>query len=217
MEPPRPFPHSRGSVKPSTFFLQTTPSRHAAFSPKSNPTDFLRLSRGTIDDSINQNLNALITPAAAGFDPHSTAQRLPPRAPAHGRHIIDPGACQTFKDRVLFPSWQARSDVLSFCAVVATSPNPDADAEARDAAERDKGRERVVDERLDPYSSRSYPLESRTAQLAGLIRQEEGVENIVRARTWAVVRERCGDSVEDWQTALARWRRAAEQPAARGL
>ena len=32
------------------------------------PADFLRLSRGALDDSITQNLNALATPAARGFD-----------------------------------------------------------------------------------------------------------------------------------------------------
>ncbi|KAJ4403525.1 hypothetical protein N0V82_010637 [Gnomoniopsis sp. IMI 355080] len=166
--------------------------------------DFLRISRGTIDDSINQNLNALITPAAAGFDPHSTSQRIS-RPTAHRR--IDPGACQTFKDQVLFSSWQARSDVLSYCALVATSPDPaDPEAAVREA-EMERNRERVVDERLDPYSGRFFPTEPRTSQLAMLIRMEQGVENIVRARTWGLVRERCGDSAEDWQTALAGWRR----------
>lgn len=122
------------------------------------------------------------------------------------RHI-DASACYAFKDQVLFPSWQARSDVLSYCALVATSPDPaDPEAAVR-AAERERDRERVVDERLDPYSARVVPREPRTARLALLVRQEQGVENIVRARTWGVVRERCGDAVEDWQAALAAWRR----------
>lgn len=107
---------------------------------------------------------------------------------------------------MLFPSWQARSDVLSYCALVATSPDPaDPEAAVREA-EMERNRERVVDERLDPYSGRFFPTEPRTSQLAMLIRMEQGVENIVRARTWGLVRERCGDSVEDWQTALAGWR-----------
>lgn len=97
--------------------------------------------------------------------------------------------------------------MLSYCALVATSPDPaDPEAAVREA-ELEKNRERVVDERLDPYSGRVFPTEPRTAQLALLIRQEQGVENIVRARTWGLVKERCGDSVEDWETALAGWRR----------
>lgn len=74
-------------------------------------------------------------------------------------------------------------------------------------AELEKNRERVVDERLDPYSGRFFPREARTEQLAMLIRQEQGVENIVRARTWETVQERCGDSFDGWEEALHRWRK----------
>ncbi|PSR80507.1 caffeine-induced death protein 2 [Coniella lustricola] len=166
--------------------------------------DFLRISRGTIDDSITQNLNALVTPAAAGFDPRSTSQR---NARPAFRQQIDARSCVNFKEQVLFPSWQARSDVLSYCAIVATSPDPDDPDAAVRAAELEKDRERVVDERLDPYSARFFPKEPRTTQLAMLIRQEQGVEAIIRTRTWGLVRERCSDPLEDWQAALAKWRR----------
>jgi hypothetical protein len=66
----------------------------------------------------------------------------------------------------------------------------------------------VVDDRLDPYSSRFFPQEARTEKLAAIIRQERGVENIIRARTWGLVSERCGESVQDPETALTEWRRA---------
>lgn len=167
--------------------------------------DFLRLSRSSIDDSINQNLNALVTPAAVGFNPSSTSQR----APRPGFRHIDPTACQTFKNKVLFPSWQARSDMLSYCALVATSPDPDDPAVAVREAELKRDRERVVNERLDPYSGRSLSTtEPRTVQLAMVLRQEQGVENIVRTRTWGAVQDRCsGITGENWQTALANWRR----------
>lgn len=167
-------------------------------------TDFLRISRGTIDDSITQNLNALVTPAAKGFDPSSTSQRN--LRPTY-RQQIDATSCAKFKEQVLFPSWQARSDVLSYCAIVATSPDPDDPDTAVREAELEKDRERVVDERLDPYSARFFPKEPRTTQLAMLIRQEQGVEAIVRTRTWGLVKERCGDPLDDWQAALAKWRR----------
>ncbi|KAK7992425.1 hypothetical protein PG988_001219 [Apiospora saccharicola] len=164
--------------------------------------DFLRISRGAVDDSIAQNLNALLTPSKAGFDPNSTSVRTP-RSP---HKQIDPLSCRTFKDQVLFPSWQSRSDVLTYCAYVATSPDPNDPEITLREAESLRDRERVVNERLDPYSARYFPREARTEQLATLLRQERGVETIVRSRTWGLVRERCGDDVEDADTALNQWR-----------
>ncbi|GJC80549.1 caffeine-induced death protein 2 [Colletotrichum tofieldiae] len=165
--------------------------------------DFLRLSRASIDDSITQNLNALVTPARAGFDPTSTAQRTPRAFPRQ----IDPQACQNFKDKALFPTWHARAEVLHYCGVVATSPDPDDPEALLRQIEEAKDKERVVDERLDPYSARFFPREPRTEQLAMLIRQEKGVENIVRTRTWGMVKQRCGESVDTWEEALESWRR----------
>lgn len=166
-------------------------------------SEFLRLSRSALDDSITQNLNALETPAARGFDPTSTSQRTS-RPQTRGQ--IGPSACQNFKDKALFPAWQARSDVLSYCALVATSPDPDDPEAAVREAELERNRERVVNERLDPYSARYFPREPRTTQLALLLRQEQGVESIVRSRTWGLVRERCGDPADDWEKAIADWR-----------
>jgi hypothetical protein len=85
--------------------------------------DFLRLSRSTVDDSITQNLNALVTPARAGFDPSSTSHRNP--APTATSRQLSPDACASFKDKVLFPSWESRRDVLLYCGSVAASPDPD--------------------------------------------------------------------------------------------
>ncbi len=172
--------------------------------------DFLRISRSSIDDSITQNLNALVTPAKAGFDPASTAS---PR-PRQLARRIGTASCATFQDNILFPSWQARTEVLSYCALVATSPDPDDPEAAQREAENLRNREKVVNERLDPYSSRYFPREARTEQLASLMRQERGVENIVRARTWRIVRERCdGELPEDWQQAFAAWgRRPSSSP-----
>ncbi|KAF3000169.1 hypothetical protein E8E13_006005 [Curvularia kusanoi] len=113
--------------------------------------DFLRLSRSTIDDSITQNLNALLTPAQRGFDPTSTSSRQ--LSGPHARELA-PAQCADFKDRVLFPSWAVRSDVLDYCAGVATSPDPDDPDSVLRQVEDAKARERVVDERLDPYSGR---------------------------------------------------------------
>lgn len=51
----------------------------------------------------------------------------------------------------------------------------------------------VVDERTDPYSARdySYARESKVEELRGVLRNERGVEDIVRRRTWSVLVERC--------------------------
>lgn len=73
-----------------------------------------------------------------------------------------------------------------------------------------KEKERVVDERLDPYSGRFFPREARTESLANLIRNERSVESIIRARTWGLVSERCGDFGQGWESALDRWRAGTE-------
>ena len=154
-----------------------------------------------IDDSIIQNLNALVTPSRQKWDPSSTAERQ--IQPVEGKPI-NPHVCQSFKNEVLFPSWQTRSDVLNYCAGVALNPG-DPELALKEAESR-KERERVVDERLDPYSGRFFPTETRTEMLANTIRNERSVERIVRSRTWGIVTERCGSCGEGWEEALNRWR-----------
>lgn len=177
-------------------------------SPFLGRTDFLRLSRATIDDSISQNLNALVTPAREGFDPSSTAIR---QTDSRVGRPIDPEACRNFKDNVLFQSWQTRSDVLNFCAGVATSPDPDDPDLILRQEESAKEREKIVDERLDPYSARYFPKELRTESLANLVRNQRTVEEIIRARTWGVVTERCSDSALTWEEALNNWRQRKQR------
>lgn len=167
--------------------------------------DFLRLSRGMIDDSIIQNLNALMTPSRKPWDPATTSER---QIRPVERRPTDPQACQSFKNEVLFRSWQTRSDVLNYCAGVALDPSdPDL---ALKQVESAKERERVVDERLDPYSGRFFPREARTELLANLIRNERSVEGIIRSRTWSLVSERCGDPGTGWEEALNKWRHDRE-------
>lgn len=95
------------------------------------------------------------------------------------------------------------------------SPDPDdPDAVARQLEnERDKAR--VIDDRLDPYSSRFFPSESRTEELARVVRMEQGVERIVRARTWEVMGRRCaGGAIGDtWEAALREWEAGRKQSA----
>ena len=167
--------------------------------------DFLRISRSLIDDSIIQNLNALMTPAKNVWDPSSTGER---QIRPVERKPTDPQACLDFKENVLFQSWQTRSDVLNYCAGVALNPeDPDLALKEIESA---KERERVVDERLDPYSGRFFPREARTETLANIIRNERTVESIIRSRTWGLVGERCGSSGEGWGEALDKWRARRE-------
>ena len=149
-----------------------------------------------------------MTPARQGFDPSSSSRLSRPS----GSRFIDGQACEAFKKEALFPSWQVRSDVLNYCASVATSADPDDPDSVLREVESARDRERIVDERLDPYSARFFPREARTEVLAGIIRNERGVEKIIRRRTWDVVAERCGMEAESWEEALDRWRQQKQSP-----
>ncbi|PHH80846.1 hypothetical protein CDD80_6405 [Ophiocordyceps camponoti-rufipedis] len=173
--------------------------------------DFLRLSRSSVDDTVSQNLNALVTPSKKGFDPDSTSRRsTPPTLRTLGRP-----ACQSYYENVLFPAWQARTEVLDYCALVATSPDPNDPEAALREAENQQDRQRVVDERLDPYSARFFPREARTQTLASIIRQERDVEKIVRTQSWNVIQQRCAALREDYDDAVRRWRDG--QPSSRSI
>lgn len=101
--------------------------------------------------------------------------------------------------------------MLRYCGIVATSPDPDDPEAAILELEKQRDRERIVDERLDPYSGRFFPREARTQSLALLMRQERAVENIVRSRTWDVIQARCGASAQTWEDAMSKWE-AAQKP-----
>lgn len=97
--------------------------------------------------------------------------------------------------------------MLNYCASVAMNPDPNDPESLLREVEKEKEREKVVDERLDPYSARYFPREARTERLAAVVRMERGVENIVRARSWGLVVERCGEDWRDWDEALDEWRK----------
>lgn len=100
--------------------------------------------------------------------------------------------------------------MLNYCASVATSDDPDDPDSLLWMAANAAVRERVVDERLDPYSGRFYPRESRTEVLAEVVRNERMVEEIVRGRSWRVLGEKCGvlgREKADWREALDEWRK----------
>lgn len=157
---------------------------------------FLRLSRAAVDDSISQSLSGLTLPAQGDADSVRTAQRIPT-----SQHI-NSESCRSFQNLVLFPSWKFRTSVLDYCAVVAASPDPNDPGRFLRAAEARERREHVIDERLDPYSARYFPRETRTQCLANLVRQERAIEEIVRHRTWSVMQDRCHSSRSSWQDAM---------------
>ncbi|EWC48420.1 hypothetical protein DRE_02189 [Drechslerella stenobrocha 248] len=162
--------------------------------------DFLRASRATTDDSISQQLNTLARPPT--FNPTTTSSRQP-------SHRLIPRSTMTeFLHSTLYPSWSARTQVLRYCASVAAAPDPDDPAAADIARANEAHKEKVVDERLDPYSGRWFPRESRTEVLAGVVRNESGVEDIVRERTWDEVRSRTADGMGGltWEQAYEQWR-----------
>lgn len=102
--------------------------------------------------------------------------------------------------------------MLDYCGTVATSPDPDDPDSIMRQVEDGKARERVIDERLDPYSARYFPREARTESLAMLMRNERAVEKIIRSRTWDVIGERCGVSSETAEGAFEKWRTGQQNP-----
>lgn len=168
--------------------------------------DFLRISRAQLDDTIGTNLNALLTPSLTSpFDPLSTSD---PSTNRRGKQSIPLETCQEFTREVVFPIWAARSKVLSYCSIVATSPDPDDPNKTAIEAENIAQSHRIINERLDPYSGRFFPREPRTEMLGSLLRNENTVENIVRDRTWRTLNERCvalDSTQKGWQDALKNW------------
>jgi hypothetical protein len=175
--------------------------------------DFLRTSRSTIDDSINQNLNAIPRLSRLGFDPLSTQSRQNSTSPPHPNRI-PASSCDQFVSTVLFPSWAVRDDVIKYCLEVALSPVDDrSDPLAQQRyAEDEAARQRKIDERLDPYSGRYFPQKLRKEALLDLLQNEVAVEKIIRDRTKTVIEERCVDAngKADLRT-YAAWKRQRDE------
>ena len=95
---------------------------------------------------------------------------------------------------------------------MATSRDPnDPDLVLREAEDA-KAQEAVVDERLDPYSGRYFPRETRTELLANLLRNEKQVEKVIRERSWGLFNERCGRSSSSAAAAFEDWRKQQKKP-----
>ncbi|RMD39496.1 hypothetical protein DV735_g5635, partial [Chaetothyriales sp. CBS 134920] len=183
---------------------------------------FLNNSRSMTDDSISTNLNALATPSRTSPQGPDTLIRQP----GPSQRPIPRSACDSFITNALFPAWWAREQVLDYCTSVAQAPDvDDPEASAREAYNQ-AGQARVEskNERLDPYSGRFFRKESRSEELAGFCERERVVEDIVRERSWDVVRSRCGVDLDEsfvgggrerpWAGAFSKWK--ADSRARRG-
>lgn len=91
---------------------------------------------------------------------------------------------------------------MSYCAKIAVED------QARESGVDQNERLKVIDSRGDPYENRPQARFGKGDMLEDLIRNERGVERIIRERTWTVVKGRCSGSEDDelsWEDAMTRW------------
>ncbi|RVD84343.1 uncharacterized protein DFL_006095 [Arthrobotrys flagrans] len=198
-------PRDHSSAEPQHPSSPMTSSNDPLLTPQfcfstSTLKEFLRLSRSTTDDTISQHLSSLSPPPT--FKPSTTSQRTP------SHRLIPPSTLSAFLSSTIYPTWSKRSEILTYCAIVATSPDPNDPNLEVISKETEAERMRIVDERLDPYSGRFFPTETRTQVLAGVVRNERGVEDIVRERTWEVIKDRSTDGMggKTWKEAYEEWK-----------
>jgi hypothetical protein len=159
------------------------------FSP-SNPVlilDFLRKSRQYSDDSIETYLNSLLPSRKLFSTPTPT--------------VLEPPHCADFIRTQLFPTWSSRDDLLTYCSALAEKPVEESSAPVTPVTPE-------VSERVDPYVRRKKEVWEKHDELKRVIRQENGVEAIIRMRTWEVVVRRCQleGIVGKWDEEIAKWR-----------
>ncbi|RKF83594.1 hypothetical protein GcM3_011031 [Golovinomyces cichoracearum] len=164
--------------------------------------DFFRLSRN-LDDNITQYLYSLLYQSKSGFDPSSLSKF---RSQTFGSRTLPTNSCQNFKEKILFPSWRTRDQVLEYCKTVATKIEMD---ESQPAIGREKGGSEI-DNRSDPYSGTSSN-QTKSEILNAVLRQESQVELIVRSRTWTIMNEKCGSDSRSWEQSLHEWKKSREQ------
>lgn len=198
--PPVPEPSSQPALTPQ-FCFNTTALR-----------DFLRLSRASVDDSISAHLNALLQPSRSNpFLPSMTATRSISSTADRSRQNVPREACSQFKQHVLYPSWERRDRVLTFCHKVSRREEEASDSTGPKVLHNPWGVVQTPDERTDPYSARdySYTRAPREEVLEDIVRTEMGVEQVVKSRTWGVLRDRCiggaETSVDGWQHEYHDW------------
>ena len=190
--------------------------------------DFMRLSRGSIDDSISAHLNSLLQPSRSNpFRPSSTDTQAIQTPSIRGHQEVPSNACTHFRHEVLYPCWKSRDDVLTYCSQVAegkaellrgvevqsveSTTESGSTVLAARVLHNPWGAPQQTDERIDPYSARDYSY-TRAGQeqvLREVLDQEEGVERVIKARTWGVLRDRCVGgsevSTDGWKSEYSAW------------
>jgi Caffeine-induced death protein 2 len=65
-----------------------------------------------------------------------------------------------------------------------------------------------ISERVDPYARRKKEVWEKHDELSNVIRQERGVEAVIRMRTWDLVVRRCQleGIVGKWDDEMAKWK-----------
>jgi Caffeine-induced death protein 2 len=153
-----------------------------------NGVDFLRKSRRYSDDSIETHLNALLPPRKLFSNPTPT--------------ILQPPHCADFIRTQLFPTWADRDALLTYCDTLTEKPVAESVAPVAPP-------EKEVSERVDPYARRKKEVWEKHDELKRVIRQERGVEAVIRMRTWDVVVRRCqleGVVGSDWEKEMEGWK-----------
>ena len=171
---------------PSHLLQHDRPPRSVPIVAVQLTVDFLRKSRQYSDDSIETQLNDLLSPRRLFSSPSPT--------------VLEPPRCREFIRTRLFPAWQARDDVLAYCSNFAEKPLEESLASATPAVE--------VSERVDPYARRKKEVWEKHDELKRVIRQENGVEAVIRLRTWELVVRRCQleGVVGSWEKEMAQWK-----------
>ena len=148
--------------------------------------DFLRKSRRYSDDSIETHLNDLLPQRRLFSNPSPT--------------VLEPPHCADFIRTQLFPTWQARDDILEYCSTLAEKPVEESSAPVTPLVE--------VSERVDPYARRKKEVWEKHDELKRVILQENGVEAVIRMRTWEIVVRRCQleEIVKSWDKEMQQWK-----------
>ena len=151
--------------------------------------DFLRKSRQYSDDSIETHLNALLPTRRLFSTPTPT--------------VLEPPHCGDFIRTQLFPAWSARDSLLNYCSTLAEKPVAESNAPVTLRPTTTE-----ISERLDPYARRKKEVWEKHDELKRVIRQENGVEAVIRMRTWDVIVRRCQleGIAGGWEDELARWK-----------
>lgn len=182
--------------------------------------DFLRLSRSLVDDRITTQLNNLVLPRR--FDPASTRHAAGAAdVPVARVTPVDAPSCAALVDTI-FANWAARDETIERCSAyatnqaahTATSPSTSSGGSSSGGSAKpslNTAKWHGDERRYDPYAKRAS-AEAEEPILLRVCRGESGTEQVVRDRTWRIIRSRCADAGSgrpldaDWQMALLKWR-----------